>query len=110
MKLSVYKKFIKKKVRNAAFEYLHAKKSSQSKIEDISYTNLSVQKYLNSDLFTNDEVYLLSKLRSRNIQMKENFPGMHADLLCSFGCLTDESQQHLLQCKPILEKSTSNLQ
>ena len=98
-----YKKLIKKKIRAAALRSLEVKKANQSKIENIIYRNFSPQKYLSN--FTNDEVYLLSKLRSKSVSVKENFPGMHSDLLCSLGCGVNENQQHILECQPILARS-----
>jgi hypothetical protein len=105
MNIKAYKKSMKRKVKKAAFEYLEREKSTKSKVMDISYKDLSVQKYIKSQKFSNDEVYLLAKLRSRNISVKANFSGMHDDTLCSLGCQETESQQHILVCKPLLEKS-----
>ena len=102
MNEAAYKKLIKKKIRTAALKSLEDKKAKQSKKENILYRNLS-QKYLSK--FTNDEVCLLAKLRSRNISVKVNFPGMHSDLLCSLGCGINENQQHILECQPILARS-----
>ena len=105
MQFNAYKKFIKKKIQEAAFNYLEAEKSSRSKVMNIKYKKLATQKYIKSNQFTNQEVYLLSRLRSRNIAVKDNFSGMYPDTLCSLGCLETESQQHLLECKPLVEKS-----
>ena len=108
MQLKKYKKFIKKKIKDAAFEYLEEDKSSKSKVMNIEYKNLSKQSYLSSANFTDDEVFLLARLRSRNILVKENFSGMYSDTLCSLGCEENETQQHILTCKPILEKSNAS--
>ena len=75
---------------------------------NIEYKYLSKQKYLSSPNFTDDEVFLLARLRSRNILVKENFSGMYSDTLCSLGCQENETQQHILTCKPILEKSNAS--
>jgi predicted XRE-type DNA-binding protein len=105
MQLKAYKRFIRKKIRQAAFEYLEADKGQKSKVMDISYKKFSIQKYVTSTKFTDEEVYLLSRLRSRNILVKDNFSGMFTDTICSLGCLERETQQHILECKPLVEKS-----
>ena len=33
---------------------------------------------------------------------------MFSDTLCSLGCHENETQQHILTCKPILEKSNAS--
>ena len=79
MKFSSYKKFIKKKIREAAFKFLQSDKSSKSKVKDIEYKKLAPQKYIKSNQFTNDEVQLLARLRSRNTSVKDNFSRMHEE-------------------------------
>ena len=108
MQLKKYKQFIKKKIKHAAFEYLEKDKSTKSKVKNIEYKNLAKQSYISSSNFTDDEVFLLARLRSRNIVLKENFSGMYSDTLCSLGCHENETQQHILTCKPILEKSNAS--
>ena len=78
---------------------------SRSKVMNIKYSKLATQKYIKSNKFTNQEAYLLSRLRSINIAVKVNFSVMYPDTMCSLGCLETESQQHLLECKPLVEKS-----
>ena len=97
MKFNTYKKFMKKKIKEAAFNFLDNSKKSQSKLHHQEYKSLTAQKFLKSGKFLNEEVYLLSKLKSRNTPV--NFKGLHSDTLCSLGCSENESQQHLLECK-----------
>ena len=66
------------------------------------------QKYLKSEKFTNEEVQLLSRLRSRTLSVKDNVKGMHPDIQCSLGCPEIETQKHILECKPLLDKSNSS--
>ena len=60
-------------------------------------------------MFTNNEVELLSKLRSKNIDIKCNFKTKYSPfnniekLKCSLKkCNELETQEHLMQCKEIL--------
>ena len=67
---------------------------------------------IGSHLFTNEEVFLLHRLRSRNVNLKVNFKSKYkySDLECVLGCEEEESQQHLMNCKYILEKLPSSSQ
>ena len=51
-----YKKFIKTKVRLAAFKYLNDLKLTHSKVKDIEYDKLETQAYLTSPVFSNEDV------------------------------------------------------
>ena len=51
-----YKKFIKKKIRFAAFKYLVELKETHSKVRSIEYKKLETQSYLTSPIFSNDDV------------------------------------------------------
>ena len=68
-----YKKFIKKKIRLAAFKYLLELKGSHSKVRSIEYKKLETQKYLTSPIFSNEDVEVLFALRSRALNCKANF-------------------------------------
>ena len=104
-----FKIFVKKKIREAAFKYLMFAKEDKSKIKDLKYRKLESQKYLSSKLFSNYEVELLSKLRSRNLDLKSNFKTKFTfnnvtDLKCSLnGCDEVEDQPHIMKCKQILD-------
>ena len=54
--MKTYKRFIKKKIRQAAFEYLEADKSKKSKVMDFNYKKFSIKKYVTSTKFTDEEV------------------------------------------------------
>ena len=104
------KKFIKNKIRQAAFNFLLDEKSSKSKIMNIEYKKFKLQKYITSNKFSNHEVEVLSKFRSRNIDVKSNFKKKYTFnnieyLQCSLNnCLAEETQEHLLQCQPLIDK------
>ena len=73
------------------------------------------QEYISSKLLSNYEVEVLSKMRSRNLDLKSNFKTKFTfnniiDLECSLnGCSEVEDQQHLMNCKPILENLNANM-
>ena len=107
-----FKKWVKNKVKKAAFEYLIKQKESDKnkKIQNIKYKNLKLQNYLKSQLFSNYEIETLFKLRSKTIELKSNFKSKYSNLLlCSVkGCFEEESQEHIfLSCQPLSENLKS---
>ena len=104
-----FKSYIKQKINTAAFNFLLNEKSEKSKIKNINYESLKIQEYIFSKMFTNSEVELLSKLRSRNIDLKCNFKTKFSatknieKLKCSLkNCNELETQEHLMHCNEIL--------
>ena len=57
--INSYKKFIKSKVRKAAFKYLIKRKETHSKLNELEYSKLETQEYLTSSIFTNEDVSTL---------------------------------------------------
>ena len=110
MSKNQFKAFIKRKMSKAVFKYLLEEKEKLSKLENISYNKFKIQKYLKSKLLSDYQVQILSKLRSRNINVKANFKTKFTfndipKLECSIdGCDEQENQQHILKCKPLLAK------
>ena len=109
-----YKKLIKNKVKNATFNQLKALQNTHSKVREIKYEALGIQQYMLSSEFSNKEVSLLINLRSYSVRgIRMNFSSWcKSNLGCPLGCRMEDSreiqddQEHLLQCKPILEKLT----
>ena len=105
MKAKEYKKFIKKKIYKAAFEYLTKDQKQKNKIKFINYKKLSCQKYICSGEFSNSEVNLLFKLRSRMTNVRNNFKNGNNNLECQLGCgEKEEDQKHILVCPKLHEK------
>ena len=111
MKKKKYKKMIKEKITKAAFEFLQAKKNSHSKVKNIIYDKLNPQTYIKNNELSNEEVRLLFRLRSETTDVKLNFKTKFKDdLSCSLGCSEDETQEHLLHCKPLNDKLSDEQQ
>ena len=101
-----YKKMIKKRIKVAAFNFLKSRQSKHSKVKDIQYSSLEIQKYMTCPTFSNEEVNMLHGLRSRSTECKANYKQkyIHTNILCSLCEEEDEDQQHLLKCKVLLNK------
>ena len=73
-KVDDYRSLIRKHIKAAAFKELKTKQSSHSKVNDIVYENLEKQSYLISPIFTNDDIEILSNLRSHTTRgIRSNF-------------------------------------
>ena len=97
-----YKKYIKERIIKAAFESLNQKKLNHSKVQNIIFNELKPQTYIT--YLSNDEIKLLFRLRTRTTEVKCNFKTKFKEnLLCILGCSEEDTQEHLLQCKYIIE-------
>ena len=105
----LHKSNIKSKTMKAAFLYLKKRQSSHSKVREIIYNKLETQRYMTSPLFSNAEVSLLFSLRSKYLDCKMNFKNRYNndDLLCNFCKEEQDDQQHILQCKTLNSKLSS---
>ena len=101
-----YKRLIRKHIKMAALNELKTKQSSHSKVNNIVYENLEKQPYLISPIFTNDDIGILSNLRSHTTRgIRANFKQMYKDdqncpLKCNPPDTTParDTQEHLLFC------------
>ena len=89
-----YKKMVKNLVQKAAFAYLIEEKRHHSKLNDVTYSELKLQPYLQDCRFNKEERKLLTCMRSRCYNAKINFRKLHRnDFKCKLGC---ENQFHIL--------------
>ena len=65
---------------------------------------------MTSPIFTDIEVNLLHRLRSRSTECKENFKQkyIHTNIRCSLCDVENEDQRHLLSCRVIQQYIRSN--
>ena len=69
-----YKNVIRNKTRETAFKELKTEQASHSKVKAIIYGNFEAQRYLKSSLFSNEDVSILSNLRSHTTKtIRANF-------------------------------------
>ena len=105
----VFKKWLRQKIKEAAFNELTDIQASHSKVRDIVYNSLETQPYLNNPKFSNSDCELLLALRSHSVRsIKANFSSIHKkDLSCPLLCdpsNPQDEQSHLFFCKKILEQ------
>ena len=95
---NVFKTYIKKKVEINHLQFLNTQKKKHSKSEHLNCIQLKVAEYLKDSRFNTREKQLLFKLRSRTLDVKQNFKNQHKTPWCVSCGLFQETQSHLLQC------------
>ena len=79
-----YKKMIKVAIANEAFQDLMRKKESNSKMLELNYENLKIQRYLTSNIKMSDaEKCLLFKCGVREFPIKANYRNRYQKVKCS---------------------------
>ena len=102
-----FKKWVKIKVKKAAFEFLINENETKSKTKKIKYKEFKLQTYLKSNLFSDHEAEYLFKLRSETIPLKANFKTKYnAITKCAInGCSQEENQEHIFSnCETLIKK------
>ena len=99
-----FRRIIKNKVAELAYESLIRKKNTHSKMENIQYREMELQGYLKSNCkLKYEDKQLLFKLRTRMTEVKHNFRNKYADQICPLCKSEEDTQYHLINCQRILE-------
>ena len=95
-----FKNLVKKRSKELTIEYLNTQKRKHKKSEQLEVGDLSISPYLSDTRFSKNERELLFKLRSKTIQVKDNFKNAYQnnDLLCDLCKLFPCTQSHPMQC------------
>ena len=99
-----FKRFVKEKVTANFLKKLNLLKQNHSKSQKLECKKLVVADYLLSPEFTSSQKMLLFRLRSKTLDVRANFPGLHSNNLCVTCGLFPETQSHLLQCSVLISK------
>ena len=81
-------------------------KGNHSKVKNIEYENISMQKYLkpNRCEMSLADAQLIFRLRCRMTNVKMNLKGAYDNLECTACGLEEETQIHLVNCQKLNEK------
>ena len=97
-----FKNLVKAKVEINAGKQLEGIRMSHSKTENIKFSGFKPAEYFLSKNLTVGEVQTLFKLRTRMVDVKQNFKhGQEENMWCKLCHLFVETQQHLLECPVI---------
>ena len=92
-------------VKKEAFKYLSDIQAGHSKTKNLRYSSLQLQPYLSSQRSTTiQQKAMLFKLRTRMIDVRDNFKSGSANLLCRCCQKSVETQAHLLQCEALCDQ------
>ena len=105
-----FKKIVKTKIRQAAFEFLKNLQKNHSKMSGINYEAFEMRSYMNSPLFNCDSRKLLLALRMRTVEgIKNDFRGQFVNTICPLvGCNEKDTLENLLTCNAITTQLTSD--
>ena len=108
MKEDDYRSMVRKHLRKAAFVELTTEQASHFKVNTIEYNRLEKQPYLVSPVFSDEDVGILSNMRSHTTRgIRGNFKQFYrGNTYCPLKCWPEDSpvedtQQHLLVCDKI---------
>ena len=107
MSKNSFKTKVKLAIEREALKFLIERKSDKSKLKDLCYEELKMQEYLKSSSLQIGEKKLLFQLRTRMLDVKENFKHAYPDHVCPLCGSENDSQQHLLDCVTISEDASS---
>ena len=101
------KNYLKKTAKQLTLSYVESLKEKHSKSELYDTTELSMSEYLTDNRFSKCERDLLFKLRSRTIQVKNNFRNANQDnQQCELCHLFTCTQEHVTSCPQLTKKIT----
>ena len=103
-----FKRIVKKKAETFTLRTLLCKKERYSKLSDLTYYELSMQKYLMNEDISFNEKKIIFKFRSKMADFGNNFKGGRKFTVCPLCKLHYDDQSLCLQCPKIREELGSN--
>ena len=97
-----FKKLVKVRAKEYALKILLTKKGT--KMENLSYSDLQIQKYLVSEETTVNQKKTIFKYRVRMERFGENFRGGNVPVMCPLCTLHLDNQEMGFQCPEILKE------
>ena len=106
---NVFKNFVSKRVKMKHLRNMASLKQKHSKAKFLNCTAVKQAEYIRNPNFSTREKQLLFKLRSKTLDVKQNFGAPQNNPWCTSCGLFTETQSHLLQC-PELTKNLGYIQ
>ena len=101
---NMFKNFVKRRVEISQLEYLNTLKKKHSKSKYLECKEIKMAEYLKDQRFSTKKKQLLFKLRSKTLDVKQNFKNSKANPWCLSCGLFPETQGHILQCPELTQK------
>ena len=98
-----FKRLVKTKAKEYALSKLQRKQASHSKMDNVSYSELKLQKYFQNENLKAKEMRTIFRYRTRMEVYGENFRAGKAFTICPLCKLHIDSQELCFQC-PVIKK------
>ena len=95
------KNLVFEKMSVLSLNYLNTKKSRHTKVLNLVHRNIKMQEYHSPNEMGIHEEKSLFQLRTRIIEVRNNYSGSYPDLRCPLCKSEVDTQQHLLECKKL---------
>ena len=105
---SSFKTMVKMKAKEYSFFKNMENKLNHSKMEDIFYSELKMQNYLNSKKFTATQAKTIYSFRTRMANFKENFRGIQGHSPCPLCLFHMDTQSMAFQCPQLISEGLIN--
>ena len=93
-----FKNMVKVKSKEFAWKKFMRAKIDHSKLDNLWYSDLNIQKYLTASKFTAEEARMLFLFRTRMARFEENFRNGKEHIICPLCQLHYDSQNLAFQC------------
>ena len=97
-----FKTLVKKKAKEVAFYKFMSKKTSMSKLSNLFYTDLDIQSYLKSEIFSVTEARTIFSFRTRMAPFRNNYKNLK-EITCPL-CSSHIDDQNTMNDCPVLVK------
>ena len=104
-----FKRLLKKKAREIAFESLVEMKVKHSKMNNLEYKELKLQEYFQLPGIRIEQVREIFKFRTRMLTFGENFRGAKESVICPLCRSHADSQAWCLQCPAMMKELSSSV-
>ena len=103
----IWLKRVKKACKKLAFENLLETQMEYSKGSNLGYGSLKIRSYLKSTEINSNQAKIIFKIRTRMIQVYNNFKNGFDDVKCPICKEGEDSQEHVfVECKKLGERIT----
>ena len=99
-----FKRLVKIKMKEYTLDYLMEIKEKHTKMDNLFYTEIKLQNYLNNDKISVKEAKNLYRFRTRVAKFNENFKNSYNGIACPLCLVMPDTQAHCVQCPELRNK------
>ena len=99
-----FKRLVKIKTKEYALKYLVELSERHEKMDNLYYTDLKLQNYLQDEEIPVAEAKNLLRFRTRSAKYKENMKNSYSSIACPVCLVQPDTQVHSTQCPKVITK------